>query len=329
MKTSFTIKGYSGVNIQCYNYLPDNKKVEGIVYFAHGMTEYAERHEEFFRRLNEEGWAVFTNDHMGHGNSDCPGGFFKSSELSSGWECAVIDSMRCVDESYYRTDIDRTIPLVGMGFSLGSFIVRDIAIKNQYLFNSIILIGTGYQSKLKIKLGTLIANLDLRNHEAYERTDMIRKLTFEEYNKRFAKETEADWLCSDRKELNKYLGDTRCCDGISVGLFKDLLSGIEFTSDTKNIKKMRTGIEIFIISGEDDPVGDFGKGIDKLVTAFNKNGITAYWELYRGMRHDILHEKQKEKVFMDIIMFLKFIKRPGPRMYDAFGINKHDLLKFM
>lgn len=329
MKEIFMIEGYSGVNIQCYNYLPDNKVIEGIVYFAHGITEYAERHEELFKFLNEEGWAVFTNDHMGHGNSGGPRGYFTPTELSSGWECAVIDSMRCIDESYYRTDIDLNLPLVGIGFSLGSFIVRDIAIRNQYLFNSLILIGTGYQSKLKLKLGKLIADLELVKHKPSDCTDTIYKMAFEEYNKKFDKCRKADWLTSDKVELNRYLIDQKCNAGISIGLFKYLLSGIEFVSNAENIRKMRVDIEIYLISGEDDPVGDFGEGIHKLSALLETNNVTVYDKLYKGMRHDLLHEKCKEEIFDEISLYLSFMKRYELRRYDAFGINKHDLLKYM
>ena len=40
-----------------------------IIQIAHGMQEHAGRYDRFARRLAENGWAVYANDHIGHGKS--------------------------------------------------------------------------------------------------------------------------------------------------------------------------------------------------------------------------------------------------------------------
>ena len=91
---------------------------------------------------------------------------------------------------------------------------------------------------------------------------MIRKLTFETYNKVFApNRTDFDWLCSDNKSLDEYIADKRRGDNLSAGLFREMLSGMSFTGKIKNIEKMNKKMPVLFLSGDKDPVGECGKGV--------------------------------------------------------------------
>lgn len=106
--------------------------------------------------------------------------------------------------------------------------------------------------------------------------------------------------------LNDYLEDKLCYRKISCELFYDLLYGIKYTCENKNIEKMRKDLPLLLISGMEDPVGDNSKGVLKLAKIYKKKQFTrGDIKLHEGMRHDIFHEDDYEKVLDDIRDFIR------------------------
>ena len=302
----FSYLGCDGRTTIAGYYYPATTHVIGGVYFAHGVTEYAERHEPLFKALNDAGYYVLANDHMGHGNSISENeAYFSTRGGVSGWDCACRDAYNCIYEGRRKFRLSKDLPLYGIGFSLGSFIVRTLAIRME-VFQGLVLIGTGYQSAIKTALGKFIANQEGNKYGFAQYTEQITKLTFEEYNKDFAGETRVDWLCANSDARNEYLSDTRCTKGFTAGLFYDLLYGMEYTCNRENMQQMTPYTNILLLSGSDDPVGDFGKGVKTLYRKLHKRYNVDY-KLYPDMRHDILHEKDAMLVRNDIVNFLNNI----------------------
>lgn len=298
---------YAGSGRNCFItghiYEPVGER-KGIIYFAHGVTEYARRHEKFFKYLCDLGYVIVANDHMGHGESvnDHPCYFQSDDEKEmSGWECAVKDAYNFIQMMCGEYP---NLPVYGIGFSLGSFIVRHLAIDYPDLFKSIVLLGTGYQSKIATSLGKMMAQSEGKKHGKDKQTAQIDKLTFGTYNKNFIGETKADWLCSNSTVVKEYLEDNQCGSGFTAGLFNDLLSGMEYTCNRQNIKKMNKECPVLLLSGSKDPVGDCGKGVKKLQSVYEAVGISAKCRLYSGCRHDILHDKAMNHVYIDIANFI-------------------------
>lgn len=303
-KRAFSYAGASGKSaIAAYSYVP-NGKVKGVVYFAHGVTEYAERHEELFKVLTNHGFAVLANDHMGHGRSKGNFPMYFQGGLCSGWSCACIDAVTCITVGRDLLNIGDDIPVYGIGFSLGSFIIQEVAICNPEIFAKIILLGTGYQSPAEITIGKVMAKSECKKHGAHNTTPQVSKLTFETYNKSFAGDTRADWLCEYRPALDEYLADTRCGKDFTAGLFYDLLCGMEFVGKQSNIKKLNPKLEVLMLSGKNDAVGKFTNGVKTLANKYQAAGIFVETHFYNGMRHDILHEFNRADVHMDILDFL-------------------------
>ena len=78
------------IHVVCW--YPENKAV-GVIQIAHGMVEFIERYDRFARFLNQHGYIVIGNDHLGHGKSvtsDEQLGFFRQP----GGNEAVIADMR-------------------------------------------------------------------------------------------------------------------------------------------------------------------------------------------------------------------------------------------
>ena len=67
---TFTFKTSDGIQIFTYRWMPDEASaVKGTVQVAHGMAEHAARYERFAGSLTKAGYAVYANDHRGHGKT--------------------------------------------------------------------------------------------------------------------------------------------------------------------------------------------------------------------------------------------------------------------
>lgn len=67
---NFTFKSDEGTEIYVYVWMPDKKvDLKGIVQIAHGMAETGARYERFAKKLTDNGYIVYINDHRGHGKT--------------------------------------------------------------------------------------------------------------------------------------------------------------------------------------------------------------------------------------------------------------------
>ncbi|MCD8013204.1 MAG: alpha/beta hydrolase [Lachnospiraceae bacterium] len=62
---------------------------------------------------------------------------------------------------------------------------------------------------------------------------------------------------------------------------------------------------MFFLSGEDDPVGEMGKGVERLMNVYKAAEIKDVSLKFYPGRHDILHEACQEHVIGDIVEWLE------------------------
>ena len=281
------------------------KEIIGVIQIAHGVTEHILRYEQFAEFFTQKGFVVVGNDHLGHGTSIAKNSKPMYFGPKNSWNFVVQDIETCrkmTKEKY------SDIPYVLLGFSLGSFLVRTYLIDYaKEPIDASIIMGTGYIPNFKIAIAKMIANNEAKKVGEENTSPVIKSLTFETYNKLFKpNRTECDWLCSNEKAIDEYLADPLRGKNYSAGLFIELLSGMQYTSNLKNIKKMNKKIPIFLLSGDKDPVGEFGKGVIKTFDILRKAGIeNVDIKLYKDLRHDILHEKNRNNIYADIYNWLE------------------------
>ena len=194
------------------------------------------------------------------------------------------------------------VPYYMLGFSLGSFVLREHLIKYPGSITGAIIVGTGMTSPFLLSMVRNIAVSEGKKNGEENTTPKIKELTFGTYNKKFMpNKTDFDWLLKDEGALNAYIHDSLRGEALSAGLFREMLSAMIFTTKKKNISKMNKNTRILLLSGADDPVGDFKKGVIKTYNAFSKAGIVDLkYKIYDGLRHDILHELDRLVIYNDI-----------------------------
>ena len=260
-----------------------------VVQITHGMTEHIGRYEELADMLTAYGIAVAGFDLRGHGRN--PGDNQCASFGENGWNYALHDMHLFYLELESKFP---NIPHFMLGFSLGSFLLRDYLSLYRDKVDGAIIMGTGHQPGVVLSMLMPVVKREIKAHGFDSSTQKIKKLSFETYNQKFAPNmTSVDWLCSDTAQRVKYRGDPLCRKTISAGLFWQLLDSMKRTGKPASYRKWNKQMPVLLISGEDDPVGDFGKGVQRVKQSMSKAGMKhIQMYLISGARHDLLHEEK-------------------------------------
>ena len=90
--------------------------------------------------------------------------------------------------------------------------------------------------------------------------------------------------------------------------YEDLFTMLGECNSKAWFKYFPKNLTTLVISGEEDPVGGFGKGVRYVYDNLKENGAKAELKLYAGARHELFNETNREEVFSDIIEWLVGIK---------------------
>ena len=276
----------------------------GIVQIAHGVAEHSERYLPFMNFLAEKGFVAAADDHLGHGKSvrdESELGYFAEKD---GWECVVKD-LHTLHEKLVQDYPD--LPVFLFGHSMGSFLTRTYLIKYPNDLSGAIICGTGQQSPALVAGGRAMSSIVCTFQGKKCRSNFLNGLAFGSYNKEFEpKRTICDWLSRDEAVVDAYMADPYCGFTATAGLFHDMMGGIAFISNKKNIAKMNKDLPVFFISGAKDPVGENGKGVQKAFDAFKATGMQdVTLKLYPDCRHELLNELCKEEVMGDVLNWIE------------------------
>lgn len=282
-----------------YNFwVPENEKdIKAFVQILHGMAEHSNRYEKFAKYLNKAGIAVFAGDHRGHGEtaSDEELGWFAEN---NGWNRVAQDSFELANfiTSQYGAENNEVILF---GHSMGSFLARTVMVQHPDFYTGVIIMGTSASKGIVGKIGKKICLSEIKKNGQKAPGKKMNKLSFGSYNKAIQNpQTPFDWLTRDEKEVDKYIRDDRCGFVCTNGFFYDMLCGIEFANSPKNAETLPKDLPLLIISGDCDPVGDMGKGVEKVYRLYQKAGIADLTlKLVPGARHELLNETDRKETY--------------------------------
>lgn len=274
-----------------------------IVQIIHGIAEYIDRYDEFMSFLADNGIIAVGTDHLGHGKSiesEEQTGFFA---YDNGWDYVVRDEevLRLAMHENYPE-----LPIIVFGHSMGSFMARTLLIRYPDAFNAAIISGTGNQGAALVNGGLFMGNLVTGLKGAHHYSKFLNNLAFGSYNKIYDNpKTEYDWLSRDEANVQKYIDDPLCGFIPSCSLFRDMMTGVKFITNKKNLTAMNKDMPVYFMSGDMDPVGECGKGVQKAYNNFLEAGMKdVSIKLYPGGRHEMLNEINKDEVYTDILAWL-------------------------
>ena len=313
--TSASFTSSDGKSSSAYEiFAPDpTEEVRAVVQLSHGMCENVVRYADFAAYLCANGIALAGNDHLGHGRtaaSDDDLGFFGGSEG---------DRYYLVDDLHKMNGIIRERfpgkPVILLGHSMGSFVARLFLSKYAEDVDAAIIMGTagkGAPTGMAITLANIIIAM---RGERY-RSPLLKKLSFSGYLKHCGKGCDPNaWLTRDEEIVKKYNADKYCTFTFTASAYRELFSMLEEVSSDEWASSVPTDLTLLLISGDEDPVGGFGKGVREVAARLTAAGAASLTlKLFPGGRHEVLNETDRDEVYS---FLLDWIEAHLPRQEAA------------
>lgn len=302
-KVHFTYPSNDGITkIHAISWIPEGE-VKGILQISHGMVEFIDRYHEFAAYLAEQGILVVGNDHLGHGKSvqsEEYYGFFAEKEGNK-TVLKDIHRLRGITQKKYPD-----IPYFLLGHSMGSFLVRQYLCLHGEGLSGAVIMGTGYQPRIAAQFGMALTTVMAAFLGWNYRSVLVDSLAFGGYNRKFGPLTGKGWLSRNEENVKRYMGEKLCNFRFTLNGYYNLFHSIYTLSFPDFLQRMPKELPVFFVAGEDDPVGQFGKGVTKVYKEFLKAGMKdVKCRLYPQDRHEILNETDRDMVYEEIGSWIK------------------------
>ncbi len=303
MKRATFLSNDGDTDVSYYVFTPKKVKARAVIQLAHGFCDHILRYEYLAEALCREGFIFCGNDHIGHG-------YTAESENELGFTAAGGGSAYIVKDTHRLTRLMKKeypeLPVILVGQGMGSVIAR-IYIEHYAgdLFAAV-LIGTE-GGDICAKAGRKLSQIVISEKGEWERCELLTKFAFGKYNKKFKKEKSPySWLTSDEKQRGKIAEDTLCDYIPTARLMYDTFDMLLAVNRDEWAEKINTSLPILIISGEDDPFGNYGKGVRAVYRKLKKAGVKDLTiRLYNGGRHELLFERNKEVVVKNTLDWIE------------------------
>lgn len=281
-------------------YMPAEQP-KAVLQIIHGMAEHMGRYHDIMRELAQNGFAACGIDQLGHGRT-CTDGKYGYFAPKDGWKQLLEDQHRFAHVVQKEAP---GVPHIILGHSMGSFIARLFAAKHPKQLQGLVLSGTGRFGMRARLLKMMALRSAGRNGADYldeELNDMLR-----EHNnaKLDPLHTECDWLSRDAYSVQQYIDDPQCGFPFTAGAFVDLLKLNATANSAACFEKTPDYLPVLMLSGKEDPVGEYAKGVGQVFIQYQKAGISDIELLeYDGARHEVFNEINRAQVYKDLIYWL-------------------------
>ena len=288
-------------NIHGYIYEPKDTEIRGIVQLSHGMIDYVGRYEALAEYMTEHGYVFAGNDHVGHGKSakrpeDL--GYFPGKSGANYLVRDLHTMNKILRERYPGT------PIILLGHSMGSFLSRLYVEKYPHSIQGHIIHGTSGPVGA-VTLGKAVVGIISAFRGERHRSMILTKLSFSGYNSKFpASEGNNAWLTRDVERVSNRDSDPLTSFIFTTSGYRTLYGVVGECNSKRWYKSYPKNMPTLIMSGDMDPVGQYGKGPQYVYKHLLLEGCTAVKrKIYEGARHELFNETCRDEAFADILAF--------------------------
>lgn len=268
-------------------WIPEQKPI-GILQFIHGIFEHVGRYDEAAEYFTSQGFVCSANDLLGHGRTAAgrPGFFGYNHGIKH--LLADIERLRVKTKEAFPN-----LPYFILGFSMGSYLERLLISEPHiaYELSGAVIAGTMGPNP-KIAKALEVAQNTVNQEGPKGISKELHKIAFEEFEQAFPNETEEySWVTSIKGRRENYKQDSQSQFSFTNAGFRDFFNIINRCNRESVISSTDSRLPLLFISGKDDPVGNFGKGVRKIANKYIDNGMDdVTLRIYPHVRHDVLFD---------------------------------------
>lgn len=297
---SYIESPFDGLRISLMAVVPDIRP-KAVLFIIHGICGKKERFLPFMKHMTEKGYACVAHDHRGHGES-----LIEENDRGysyKGRSDAIIQDMTAVAVWIKRHFPD--IPVYMLGHSMGSLAARAFVREDDRGLDGLILCGSPSYNPMS-KIGLAMVRIIGLFKDGRIRSPLLQNIMEKKYNKRFEKEGEKAWTCSDHEVLKAVKADPECNFDLTADYSAALMELMGRTYSTRGWRSSNNMLPILFLAGEDDPCIISRKKFLKAVDSMRAAGYAdVSYRLFPKMRHEVLNEVGKEKVWEEIAGFIR------------------------
>lgn len=286
------------INLYCWDRV---EKPRSVLQIFHGMAEHAARYDRLARYFNTKGIAVFGDDHRGHGQTALLNG--KPGVIGKDGFNNIVEDEYMITGMLKEKYPD--IPVYIFAHSFGSFIGQEYMTRYGNKIDGIVLCGTAAQKGIEFRLGRLLAFIQMKILGEESEAQFLEFLSFGSYNKKVDISDNSNWLSRDPEEVLKYASDELCGFTCSIGFYYYFIDGLIKLYKKEKLEGIPKKLPVYIIAGQEDPVGQYGARVEKLFEIYKNLGMSdVNIKLYKNCRHELLNELNRDEVTEDILIWI-------------------------
>ena len=296
----FSIKGEHG-NLRGAKWLQATNP-HSTVQIIHGLAEHHKRYDLTAKALNDEGFQVYCNDHLGHGLHVKDGKLRGYLDKSDGFD-KVVDQIIELN-SFIRKEHPAKKHFL-LAHSLGTVICLAVLRKNIH-FDGIILSAAFSRNNIEMFLNNLVLWPEYKLSDPKKINSTMEEFTTKKHNSFFKpNRTTHDYISSDNENVDEYIEDDLCGFPMTNQFWMDLKNGCTNLWKKDTYKKFNKKIPFFFITGSFDTVNNMGKQAFDMHQKFLELGFSTKFKAYEKSRHEPLSDVEKETVWKDVSDFFK------------------------
>lgn len=284
------------------------------LHIIHGMSEHALRYANLAEYLRDAGFLVTADDHRGHGKTGLNSGLLNHISDANGWQRMLEDQRQILHTVSNQSGLSPVI----MGHSMGAMMALSLAQRTATQWHNnirgLVLSAATCGPSLQFKLGAMIARFERARLGLRKPSKILQHLSFDSFNRAFnPNRTASDWLSRDTHEVDNYVADQLCGGPLSTQSWVDVLEAMAQIFRTKSLRGMQSDQPVYLMSGDQDPVGGRGKKVRSLYRRLSAAGLRELTlSLYPGARHEIFKEINRDEVYEHLLSWLesRFAKSP-------------------
>ena len=285
----FKLKSHDGYEI-FVTLWDDVSSPKAVVQICHGLSEYAGMYDDLAKYLNSRGYICFADDHRGHGRTE--------DDKDRGRHHGNAFQKILQDHLFFRSWLIEkySLPVFFYGHSYGSYIGQAIAQCDTDL-RAIALSGSNYCNPNFIFGAIATAPI------ALVAGNWRPKFTLKLFDKIYRYENDVfpcAWLSRDPMWRRKHAEDPLSQTNMSVAFTYNMFKEVSKLYQKKNASLLSPATAIGLFSGDKDPMGNYGKGVNKLANFYKGYGVPVETHLYPDGRHEMHGEINREEMWKDL-----------------------------